>query len=190
MVAGLRKRIQESIIEHEDESNVTMSFRQTSMGRPCLELNGFTFLYNKSVESTGTTYWRCSFSSARKKNPCDVRCITRHGILQKRSGSHNHPPLIKTGPLSFIKTPWSTSCLVIDNYIYNCHSNTHKGKSYWRCHNYSKRNVDERCRARCVIKDGKIQALTGGHHNHLPHTEKIQKIRKRESLMDKCDSFI
>ncbi|XP_055704534.1 modifier of mdg4-like isoform X21 [Phlebotomus papatasi] len=93
---GLRKRIQESIIEHEDESNVTMSFRQTSMGRPCLELNGFTFLYNKSVESTGTTYWRCSFSSARKKNPCDVRCITRHGILQKRSGSHNHPPLIKS----------------------------------------------------------------------------------------------
>uniref|UniRef100_A0A1B0CAM1 FLYWCH-type domain-containing protein n=1 Tax=Lutzomyia longipalpis TaxID=7200 RepID=A0A1B0CAM1_LUTLO len=26
--------------------------------------------------------------------------------------------------------------------------------------------------------DGKVQALTGGPHNHLPHTEKIQKIKK------------
>ncbi|XP_055695340.1 modifier of mdg4-like isoform X18 [Lutzomyia longipalpis] len=90
--------------------------------------------------------------------------------------------------LCFIKTPWSTSCLVIDDYIYNCHSNTHKGKSYWRCHNYSKRNLAERCRARCVIMDGKVQALTGGPHNHLPHTEKIQKIKKRESLLEQCDS--
>ncbi|XP_059611359.1 modifier of mdg4-like isoform X17 [Phlebotomus argentipes] len=95
----------------------------------------------------------------------------------------------QVGPLNFIKTPWSTSCLVIDDYIYNCHSNTHKGKSYWRCHNYSKRVIEERCRARCVIKDGKVQALTGGPHNHLPHTEKIQKIKKRESLMEKCDSL-
>ncbi|XP_059611362.1 modifier of mdg4-like isoform X19 [Phlebotomus argentipes] len=92
------KRAEEVIVfsMEAEEENSSIHFRQTSMGRPCLELNGFTFLYNKSVEKTGTIYWRCSNSSARKKVPCEVRCITRHGILQKRCGYHNHPPPAKT----------------------------------------------------------------------------------------------
>uniref|UniRef100_A0A1B0CAM2 FLYWCH-type domain-containing protein n=2 Tax=Lutzomyia longipalpis TaxID=7200 RepID=A0A1B0CAM2_LUTLO len=80
-----------SIMQHHQSSN-RIKFIRTPMGRECLELNKFIFLYNKTVEKTGTTYWRCSFSSARKKIPCEVRCITRHGILQKVTGFHNHPP--------------------------------------------------------------------------------------------------
>lgn len=83
--------------------------------------------------------------------------------------------------LRFIESPWSTPCLIIDNNIYNCHS-TRKSKGYWRCHNYSKREIEKRCRARCVIENGKIKALTGGEHNHPPHTEKIAKIILKNSL--------
>lgn len=48
-----------------------------------------------------------------------------------------------------------------------------------RCHNYSKKKVEERCRARCVLVNGLVKSLTGGPHNHPPHTEKIEKIQKR-----------
>lgn len=41
--------------------------------------------------------------------------------------------------------------------------------------------MEQRCRARCVIVDGKLKALTGGEHNHPPHTEKIQKICRRHN---------
>lgn len=43
--------------------------------------------------------------------------------------------------------------------------------------------VEQRCRARCVILDGKIQAMTGGDHNHPPHTEKISKILLRNQTV-------
>lgn len=33
--------------------------------------------------------------------------------------------------LQFIIGPWSTRCLVVNNYLYNCHS-THGNKTYWR----------------------------------------------------------
>lgn len=39
--------------------------------------------------------------------------------------------------------------------------------------------MEERCRARCVLVDGIVKTLTGGPHNHAPHTEKITKILKR-----------
>lgn len=39
--------------------------------------------------------------------------------------------------------------------------------------------MEERCRARCVLVDGIVKTLTGGPHNHSPHTEKITKILKR-----------
>lgn len=39
--------------------------------------------------------------------------------------------------LTFVTSPWSTKCLVYDDYLYNCHS-THGNKVYWRCHNYSR----------------------------------------------------
>lgn len=41
-----------------------------------------------------------------------------------------------------------------------------------------------RCRARCVIIDGKIKALTGGDHNHAAHTEKIEKILRRNQMIE------
>lgn len=85
--------------------------------------------------------------------------------------------------LQFIKNPWATPCLIIDSFIYNCHST--KGiKAYWRCHNYSKREISQRCRARCMVVDGKLKALTGGGHNHPPHTEKIQKIIRQNKFVE------
>ncbi|XP_037910035.1 modifier of mdg4 isoform X16 [Hermetia illucens] len=88
--------------------------------------------------------------------------------------------------LTFIKSPWATPCLVLNGYMYNRHSKRN-GKAYWRCHNYSKRQIEFRCRARCVIENGKIRALTGGSHNHLPHTEKIAKILRRNSIVTKAE---
>lgn len=91
--------------------------------------------------------------------------------------------------LSFVKTPWSTPCMIINDYLYNCHSRK-KEKAYWRCHNYSKKAVDQRCRARCVIEDGQLRSLTGGEHNHGPHTEKIAKILRRNRLTDEHQTYL
>ncbi|XP_050084765.1 modifier of mdg4-like isoform X5 [Anopheles aquasalis] len=82
--------------------------------------------------------------------------------------------------LKFIKSPWSTPCLVLNEYLYNCHS-TRGEIGYWRCHNYSRKVKEERCRARCVVKNGRLSALTGAQHNHPPHTEKIQRIIRRNN---------
>jgi hypothetical protein len=81
--------------------------------------------------------------------------------------------------LVFVTSPWSTKCLVLNDFLYNGHS-SHGNKQYWRCHNYSRKKKEERCRARCLVSNGKIICLTGGKHNHPPHTEKIQKIFKKE----------
>lgn len=80
-----------------------------------------------------------------------------------------------------MKSPWATACLIINGFIYNCHS-SRGNKEYWRCHNYSKKRPEERCKARCVIENQKLKALTGTTHNHPPHTEKIEKISKKNSL--------
>lgn len=79
----------------------------------------------------------------------------------------------------FRTTPWKTSCLVVNNFIYNCHSVKANGTKYWRCHNYSKRDKAERCRARCVSKlvnkSFWIESLSAEPHNHPPHKEKLEK---------------
>lgn len=49
----------------------------------------------------------------------------------------------------------------------------------------SRKKKEERCRARCLVSGGKIVSLTGGKHNHPPHTEKIQKIFKKEKERSK-----
>lgn len=67
--------------------------------------------------------------------------------------------------------------------MYNCHSKR-GNRGYWRCHNYSKKQADQRCRARCVVFNGVLKSLTGGPHNHLPHTEKIEKITKRNEVFE------
>lgn len=65
--------------------------------------------------------------------------------------------------------------------MYNCHSRKNY-KEYWRCHNYSKKVHEQRCRSRCVLEFGKLKSVTGGLHNHPPHTEKIEKIIQRNRL--------
>uniref|UniRef100_A0AAG5CNE8 BTB domain-containing protein n=1 Tax=Anopheles atroparvus TaxID=41427 RepID=A0AAG5CNE8_ANOAO len=87
-------------------------------------------------------------------------------------------PSVNTMELKFIKSPWSTPCLVLNDYLYNCHS-TRGEIAYWRCHNYSRKVKEERCRARCVVRCGRLSALTGALHNHPPHTEKIDRIMRR-----------
>lgn len=113
-------------------------------------------------------------------------------------------PYEEASELTFVTSPWSTKCLVYKDFLYNCHS-SHGNKVYWRCHNYSRYLIDtfysssrslmtvliyrkkkeERCRARCLVSGGKIVSLTGGKHNHPPHTEKIQKIFKKEKERSK-----
>ncbi|XP_037728910.1 modifier of mdg4-like isoform X4 [Drosophila subpulchrella] len=83
--------------------------------------------------------------------------------------------------LVFIESPWSTPCLVLNGYMYNCHSRK-SNKQYWRCHNYSKKVHEMRCRSRCVLENGQLKSITGGLHNHEPHTEKIQKIIQRNKM--------
>lgn len=91
-------------------------------------------------------------------------------------------------PIKFAMSPWSTPCMIIGPYLYNCHSR--KGtRAYWRCHNYSKRLTEERCRARCVIFDGRVQSMTGGAHNHGPHTDKINKILARRAGGDNAKAL-
>lgn len=61
--------------------------------------------------------------------------------------------------------------------MYSRHS-INASKIYWRCHHYSKRDPSERCRARCIQKDGKIQVMSG-QHNHPKHTDKIKNLMSR-----------
>jgi hypothetical protein len=39
-----------------------------------------------------------------------------------------------------------------------------------------------------VIIDGQIKAMTGGPHNHVSHSEKIMKIKRRNAAHNKLDS--
>lgn len=70
--------------------------------------------------------------------------------------------------------------------MYNCHSKR-GSRGYWRCHNYSKRQADQRCRARCVIVNGVVKSMTGGPHNHSPHDEKINKFMRRNEMFNDID---
>ncbi|XP_017846801.1 modifier of mdg4 isoform X3 [Drosophila busckii] len=114
-------------------------------------------------------------------------------VKQQQSQSYSDSSFVDTGgeqgnteaqddsELLFIESPWSTPCLVLNGYMYNCHSRKNH-KEYWRCHNYSKKAHEERCRSRCVLENGKLKSITGGLHNHMPHKEKIEKIIQRNRL--------
>lgn len=43
-----------------------------------------------------------------------------------------------------------------------------------------RKRKDERCKARCLVRDGQVVALSGGDHNHPPHSEKIRKLESLE----------
>ncbi|KFB53272.1 hypothetical protein ZHAS_00021576 [Anopheles sinensis] len=164
------------------------------------------YLYRSNLRRQGKEgdilYWECIHNRGTK---CRGRLKTVGNTIHKSNGkvqrtdlyadaSPPPPPTPTKKPpmnateLKFIKSPWSTPCLVLDNYLYNCHS-TRGDIGYWRCHNYSRKVKEERCRARCVIKCGRLSALTGAQHNHPPHTEKIDRIMRRnyaDEQMQEC----
>lgn len=39
-----------------------------------------------------------------------------------------------------------------------------------------------------MIVDGKLKSKTGGVHNHMPHTDKIQKIQQKSQFIKSCDA--
>ncbi|XP_034485520.1 modifier of mdg4-like isoform X3 [Drosophila innubila] len=123
----------------------------------------------------------------------NVAATTSKAVVKQQSQSYSDTSFVDTGAdqgnteaqdgseLLFIESPWSTPCLVLNGYMYNCHSRKNN-KEYWRCHNYSKKVHEQRCRSRCVLEYGKLKSITGGLHNHPPHTEKIEKIIQRNRL--------
>uniref|UniRef100_A0A182JNK0 BTB domain-containing protein n=1 Tax=Anopheles christyi TaxID=43041 RepID=A0A182JNK0_9DIPT len=164
-----------------------------------LQLVHDNYLYRSNLRRQGRNgdvlYWECIYNRGQKcrgrlKTIGNQIMITNGRALETgTTNSTNGPPESEcpmtstsladsTVELKFIKSPWSTPCLVLNNFLYNCHS-TRGDIGYWRCHNYSRKVKEERCRARCVVKSGRLSALTGAQHNHPPHTEKIERIVRR-----------
>lgn len=54
-----------------------------------LVVDSYLFTINKK-HPKGATYWRCTFASARKSNPCQVRCKTYNNKISNIVGNHNH----------------------------------------------------------------------------------------------------
>lgn len=50
------------------------------------------YLFSSNKRYLDVQYWRCTFSSCRKKNPCHVKCRTKNGKVINLTGTHNHPP--------------------------------------------------------------------------------------------------
>lgn len=73
--------------------------------------------------------------------------------------------------------------MAVGGFIYNLHSVKPSGRAYWRCHNYSKKQKGERCKARCVVTDDIVVSMSGEPHNHGDHSEKIEKCQQRESFI-------
>jgi FLYWCH zinc finger domain len=120
-------------------------------------------------------------------NSDNLQIFTTTTTLPATKPKRSYTPIVTANSsLEFIKSPWSTPCLIVDEFMFNCHS-VRGPRGYWRCHNYSRKIKEERCRARCVIIDGQIKAMTGGPHNHPAHTQKIEKIRRRNSPSVKLD---
>lgn len=97
-------------------------------------------------------------------------------------GGHSDVDHVDDGKsIRYLRTPWATSCLVVNGFIYNCHSVKANGTKYWRCHNYSKKAKEQRCKARCVIRYDQVHNMTN-EHNHPPQRDKILKYRSREGM--------
>ncbi|KAL9893463.1 modifier of mdg4-like isoform X11 [Glossina fuscipes] len=121
-----------------------------------------------------------------------VGATTSKAIVKQQTTSFSDTSYVDTGDqtnndaqvedLQFIESPWATPCLVLYGFMFNCHSRKNN-KEYWRCHNYSKKIHSERCRIRCVIENGKLKSISGGGHNHAPHTEKIEKMLERSRMV-------
>lgn len=66
-----------------------LRFISSRWGGKLLVVNNYLFSSNKR-DKNGTTYWRCTFCSQRKKDPCKVRCRTRNGEVANVTSVHNH----------------------------------------------------------------------------------------------------
>jgi FLYWCH zinc finger domain len=71
-------------------ANGKLHFILSRWGGKLLVVNNFLFSSNK--RQNDVEYWRCTFCSARKKDPCQVRCRTGNGKILKITAQHNHPP--------------------------------------------------------------------------------------------------
>lgn len=73
-----------------------LRFIRSRWGGKLLVLNKYLYSQNKRLQIDGSStkiWWRCTFCSQRKKNPCHARCITKDNEIVKISSSfHNHPP--------------------------------------------------------------------------------------------------
>lgn len=74
------------------KNNSELHFIKSRWGRKCLVHNNYIYASNKRVQSTNTTYWRCTHSSSRKKNPCSARLTTRRNHITNSVDLHNHEP--------------------------------------------------------------------------------------------------
>lgn len=74
------------------ENNSELHFIKSRWGRKCLVYNNYIYASNKRVQSTNTTYWRCTQSSSRKQNPCSARLTTRRNHITNSVDLHNHEP--------------------------------------------------------------------------------------------------
>lgn len=67
-------------------------FVRSRWGRKLLVYQNYTYASNKRIQATNTTYWRCTYATARKEFPCEARCTTRQRFLVSSWGMHNHAP--------------------------------------------------------------------------------------------------
>uniref|UniRef100_A0A182T1T0 FLYWCH-type domain-containing protein n=1 Tax=Anopheles maculatus TaxID=74869 RepID=A0A182T1T0_9DIPT len=80
----------------KDETHKKMLFVRSSWGRKHLLYDGYMYASNKRVESTNTTYWRCTLFHRRNvQTLCEARCTVRDGQIIKMYGKHNHPPEVR-----------------------------------------------------------------------------------------------
>ncbi|XP_070506022.1 modifier of mdg4-like isoform X36 [Chironomus tepperi] len=76
-----------------------LHFLRSRWGGKLLILNKYLYSSNKrkQIGSTVKIWWRCTYCSKRKANPCHARCITKNNEIIKISApNHNHPPQLSS----------------------------------------------------------------------------------------------
>ncbi|KAG5672373.1 hypothetical protein PVAND_002505 [Polypedilum vanderplanki] len=127
----------------------------------------------KQIGSSVKIWWRCTFCSKRKKNPCHARCITNNNeIIKISSPSHNHPPQLNSTKdkkdikdlLQYVISQRKKPLVVVDDYLYRRNRD-----NYWRCIRCS----SKKCRASLLLTEESYTLLIT-EHTHLPETEKLK----------------
>lgn len=87
------------LIKHAAITEGKLRFLRSRWGGKLLILNKYLFSSNKrkQIGSTVKIWWRCTYCSKRKTNPCHARCITKNNeIIKISSPNHNHPPQLSS----------------------------------------------------------------------------------------------